>query len=208
MGLFQRSPICSRSLTIFILSILALVVVAFIIVYSPTTIVPPTAPVAPITVYVTDYGYHGRLILPARQGGLLQYAYGDWDYFALERQNWNNALAALLIPTQGTLGRRKFKELAELRQVLGSDWQDILLSFEVASSKALHLEESLDVRFHENIDTSVFNPHNGLTFVKDERDYTLFHNSNHELVSWLEDLDCRVEGFVALPNFQSQAPRP
>jgi hypothetical protein len=206
MEWFRKSLICSRSLTRLILSIVALVIVASILIYSPTTIAPPTAPVAPTTVYVIDYGYHGRLILPAHQGGLLQYAYGDWNYFALERQNWNNALAALLIPTQGTLGRRKFKELAELRQVLGPDWQDILLSFEVASSKALHLEESLEVRFHQNMDTSVFNPHNGLTFVKDERDYSLLHNSNHELVSWLEALDCRVEGFVALPNFQLQEP--
>ena len=196
-----------RSLTIFILSIVALVVAVFILVCSPTMIFSPTTPVAPINVYVTDYGYHGRLILPARQGGLLQYAYGDWDYFALEKQKWHHALAALLIPTQGTLGRRQFKDLAELRQILGPDWQDILLSFEVATSKVLHLEESLDVRFNQNIDTSVFNPHNGLTFVKDERNYTLLHNSNHELVSWLEKLDCRVEGFVALPNFQLQDTR-
>lgn len=207
MGLFRRSTLCLRSLTIFILLIVALVVAVFILVCSPTIIISPTAPVAPITVYVTDYGYHGRLILPARQGGLFQYAYGDWDYFALEKQNWNNALAALLIPTQGTLGRRKFKDLAELRQILGPDWQEFLLSFEVATSKALNLEKSLDVRFNQNIDTSVFNPHNGLTFVKDERNYTLLHNSNHELVSWLENLNCRVKGFVALPNFQLQDTR-
>jgi hypothetical protein len=208
MGWLGRSHICSRSLKIILLSILALVVVVFILAYSPTWIVPPTAPVDPITVYITDYGYHSRLVLPSRQGGLVQYAYGDWDYFALERQNWHNAIAALLIPTQGTLGRRKFNDLGELRQILGPNWQDFLLSFEVATSKAFDLEESLDVRFNQNIHTSVFNPHNGLTFVKDDRDYTLFHNSNHELVGWLEDLDCRVQGFPTLPNFQLQDIRP
>ncbi|MBE9167218.1 DUF2459 domain-containing protein [Pleurocapsales cyanobacterium LEGE 06147] len=208
MGLYLRSYLCSRSLKIILLSISALVVVVFVLAYSPTWIVPPTAPIAPITVYVTDYGYHGRLVLPSRQGGLVQYAYGDWDYFALERQNWNKAIAALLIPTQGTLGRRRIKDFAELRQILGPDWQDILLSFEVATSKAFHLEESLDVRFDRNIDTRVFNPHNGLTFVKDEWDYTLLHNSNHELVEWLEDLDCRVKGFPTLPNFQIQEVQP
>jgi hypothetical protein len=161
-----------------------------------------------MTVYVTDYGYHGRLVLPSRQGGLFQYAYGDWDYFALERQNWHNAIAALLIPTQGTLGRRKFNDLAELQQVLGPNWQDFLLSFEVATSKAFDLEEALDIRFNQNIDTSVFNPHNGLTFVKDDRDYTLLHNSNNELVKWLEDLDCQVRGFTTLPNFQIQNTQP
>lgn len=204
MGLFRRSHICSRSLKIIFLSILALVVVVFILAYSPTLIIPPTAPVDPITVYVTDYGYHGRLVLPSRQGGLFQYSYGDWDYFALERQNWHNAIAALLIPTQGTLGRRKFKDLTELQQTLGPDWQNFLLSFEVATSKAFDLEESLGARFNQNIDTSVFNPYNGLTFVKDDRDYTLLHNSNHELVGWLQELDCQVRGFPTLPNFQIQ----
>jgi hypothetical protein len=167
-------------------------------------IIPPTAPVEPITVYITDYGYHGRLVLPSRQGGFFQYAYGDWNYFALERQNWHNAIAALLIPTQGTLGRRKFNDISELRQTLGANWQDFLLSFEVATSKAFDLEQSLDARFNQNINTSVFNPYNGLTFVKDEQNYTLLHNSNHELVSWLEALDCQVRGFPTLPNFKIQ----
>jgi hypothetical protein len=204
MRLFCRSHRCSRFFKLIFLSILALVVIIFILAYSPTLIVPPPAPVEPITVYITDYSYHGRLVLPSRQGGFFQYSYGDWDYFALEQQNWHNAIAALLIPTQGTLGRRKFDDLVELRQVLGPHWQDFLLSFEVATSKALDLEQSLDARFKQNIHTSVFNPNNGLTFVKDDQDYTLLHNSNNELVGWLEDLDCQVRGFATLPNFRVQ----
>lgn len=204
MRLFRRSTLYFYFLRISILSVVALVVAAFILVRSSTTIIAPADPVAPVTVYITDYGYHRRLVLPTSQGKLLQYTYGDWDYFALNRQNWNNAIAALLIPTQGTLGRREFKDLAQLRQTLGLDWQDILLSLEVSSSRVFSLEQSLDIRFNQNIDTSIFNPHNSLTLVKDERNYSLWHNSNHELVSWLESLDCQVRGFVTLPNLQLQ----
>ncbi|MGF1539911.1 MAG: DUF2459 domain-containing protein [Pleurocapsa sp.] len=200
----DETRICLRFLKIIFLSILTLVVVAFILVYSPTLIIPPANPVEPITVYITDYGYHRRLVIPSRQGGLVQYAYGDWNYFALERQDWHNGISALLIPTQGTLGRRKFNDLADLRQTLAPNWQDFLLSFEVIASKAFDLEESLNLRFNRNIDTSIFNPYNGLTFVKDKQNYTLLHNSNHELVGWLKALDCRIQGFVTLPNFQIQ----
>ncbi|MEM8672874.1 MAG: DUF2459 domain-containing protein [Cyanobacteria bacterium P01_G01_bin.67] len=202
MKLCDRSTLSRRSLQVLLL----LVVVMFILVSSPTTIIPPASPVAPITIYVTNYGYHGRLVIPTREGQLLQYTYGDWDYFALNRQNLNQAIAALLIPTSGTLGRRKFENLSQLQQTLGSNWQDILLSFEVSSSSVLTLEQSLGVRFKQNIATSVFNPHHGLTFVKDERNYSMFHNSNHELVFWLEQLDCKVRGFVALPNYQVRNP--
>ena len=151
MRLFRRSTLCFYFLRISILSVVALVVAAFILVRSPTTIIAPADPVAPVTVYITDYGYHRRLVLPTSQGKFLQYAYGDWDYFALNRQNWNNAVAALLIPTQGTLGRREFKDLAQLRQTLGLDWQDILLSLEVSSIRVFSLEQSLDIRFNRTL---------------------------------------------------------
>ncbi|MEM8832351.1 MAG: DUF2459 domain-containing protein [Cyanobacteria bacterium P01_G01_bin.19] len=193
-----------RLLKVFALSIVTLVIVVAIAIGSPTTIVAPINPADPTTVYIADFGYHGKLILPTHKDELLQYAYGDWNYFALNRQNWNNALAALLIPTQGTLGRRKFKDLTELQQSLGLDWQNILFSLEVPRNRVLSLEKSLDTRFNQKLNTSVFNPHFGLTFVKDERDYTLWHNSNHELISWFENLGCQVRGFRTLPNFQPQ----
>ncbi len=132
MRLFPKSTLYFSSLKVFAWSIVTLIVLVLIAIASPTTIIAPIDPVAPITVYVADFGYHARLILPTRQDGFLQYAYGDWDYFALNRHNWNNALTALFISTPGTLGRRKFKDLAELRQTFALDWQNILLSLEVS----------------------------------------------------------------------------
>ena len=211
MRLFQEKTFYFRLLKVFALSIVTLVIVVAIAIGSPTTIVAPLDPIDPITVYVTDFGYHSRLILPTRQGELLQYAYGDWDYFALNRQNWNNtmptasfAIAALFVPTQGTLGRRKFKDLVELQQSLGLGWQNMLMSLEVPRNRVLSLEKSLDMRFNQNLNTRVFNPYIGLTFVFDDQNYTMLHNSNHELISWLENLGCQIRGFRTLPNFQLQ----
>jgi len=170
---------------------------------SPTAIVPPTDPAAPVTSYVADQGFHAGLVLPDRNGGLIQYAYGDWNYFALNQQDLSDGLAALLIPTQGTLGRRRFNNVAELQQWAGDE---TLLSFAVAGTKAVQLLDSLNARFNRHIDTRVENQVTGLTLVQDDLDYTLFHNSNHELVLWLEELDCRVKGFVMVPNFQAESP--
>ncbi|MBE9046947.1 DUF2459 domain-containing protein [Pleurocapsales cyanobacterium LEGE 10410] len=201
MNLFGHNRIFSPRLKILAFLLLFLVVVGLIVLSSPTFIIPPTAPIAPVTVYVIDYGYHSRLVLPDEEGKLMQYAYGDWRYFALNRQNFVDGIAALLYPTQGTLGRRQFNNLAEFQGQLKSD-RNTLLAFEVAEAKAARLLKLLDRRFRQNLPMRVKNPRNHLTFVLDDRDYIVFHNSNHELVTWLKNLDCRVKGFVALPNFQ------
>jgi hypothetical protein len=167
---------------------------------SPAVIIPPVEPVQPVTVYVVDLGLHSRLVLPDDKEGLVQYAYGDWRYFALNEQDLRSGIAALLIPTQGTLGRRKYENIDQLQQVTNDDIT--ILNFAVARAKARKLQKLLEQRFQQNINTQVFNPVNQMNFVKDDMDYTLYHNSNHELVAWLEYLDCRVEGFVLLADFQ------
>lgn len=198
----RQNPFFSHPLTIILVSVLALVFVGFALVRSPTFIIPPAAPVAPVTVYVVDYGYHSSLILPNGEGRLVEYAYGDWRYFALNQQNLGSGMMALLFPTQGTLGRRRFNQIAKLQGQLGPNGQGTLLSFEVAGAKADWLLEWLNHRFRQNRERLIVNPRNHLSFVPDDQVYTLFHNSNHEVAMWLESLGCQVEGFVMWPNFR------
>jgi hypothetical protein len=207
MKLLRPSGSCSRCKAILILAVSALAFIGLALVRSPTLIIPPAEPAEAVTAYVADYGYHSRLILPEIDGGLMHYSYGDWRYFALNQQSFSNAVAALLIPTQGTLGRRKVSDFVELQQFIGKRGLDRLLSFEVGGGKAARLLTVLDDRFNRNIDTRVENSITGLSLVQDDQDYTLFHNSNHELVEWLEALDCQVRGFVMLPNFQVKYPK-
>jgi hypothetical protein len=192
----------SRRIALFILAVLASALLVWV--GSPTLIIPPANPVVPVTAYVVDQGFHSNLLLPDRDRRYIQYAYGDWHYFALNQQDWSNAAAALLIPTAGTLGRRVFSDIDNFRQRVGSNQHQTLLKFEVAEAKAAQLLNVLNERFNRNINTRVENSHNGLSFVQDEQDYTLLHNSNHELVVWLKDLDCKVKGFVMLPHFRVQ----
>lgn len=186
---------------------LALAVMVIALIFSPTIIIPPANPADPVTVYVADYGFHSGLILPKGDGKLIRYSYGDWYYFALRKQDWDNALAALFLPTPATLGRQQFNSLSDLKQALGSDWRDILLSFSVSNVQVTQLLASLDERFQQNLDTRVMKSKHGLVFVQDAQNYTIFHNSNHEVVEWLEELNCQVKGFVMWPNFHVKEPQ-
>ncbi|WP_414578830.1 DUF2459 domain-containing protein [Anabaena sp. CCY 9402-a] len=181
----------------------SVVIIGILLVWilSPAIILPPDDPVGAVTIYVTDYGWHSRLVLPTGNGELIQYAYGDWNYFALNQQDWRNGAAALLLPTQGTLGRRKFNNIIELQQIIQQQ-NYTLFSLEVAQSPVIELLTLLDERFNRNMATSIENRKIGLTLVKDDQEYTLFHNSNHEIVEWLKSLDCRIYGFVMWANFQ------
>jgi len=168
---------------------------------SPTLIIPPTNLVVPIEVYVADYGFHSSLFLPDGYGGLIEYAYGDWHYFALGRQNWSTGLAALFLPTPGTLARRQYSSLSALKQAFRTEEGAVLLHFSVSRAEAVRLLQSLNDRFQQYRDTQIVNSVSEFAFVRVEKKYSLFHNSNHELVAWLRDLDCQVKGFAAWPNF-------
>ncbi|WP_334311347.1 DUF2459 domain-containing protein [Nodularia sphaerocarpa] len=195
MSILQR-------ISIFILAIVALI--SLILIASPAVIIPPVKPLEPVIVYVVDLGLHSRLVLPDGDDGFIQYAYGDWRFFALNQEDLGSGIAALLFPTQGTLGRRKYENIAQLQEAINGN--TTILNFAVARAKATELQKLLDKRFQQNIATQIFNPVNQMNFVQDDLDYTLYHNSNHELVMWLQNLDCRVEGFVLLADFKVQYP--
>ncbi|ACK72306.1 conserved hypothetical protein [Gloeothece citriformis PCC 7424] len=188
--------------------LLATICIAFIVlvlVASPIIIIPPINPVQPVPVFVTEYGWHSRLVLPTSRDILIQYAYGDWKYYALNQQNWRNTIAALIKPTPAALGRRTFSNFSDFQQSTAQT-NATILSFQVSKAKVSQLLESLNNRFNRQISSEVNNNLTKLNLVKDDQDYTLVHNSNHELVLWLRKLDCKVKGLVIWANFRVKTP--
>jgi hypothetical protein len=175
--------------TILVLLITSIVFAGWV--FSPATIIPPINPNNPVNIYLVDYGFHARLILPNNNNKCLEYAYGDWHYFALNQQDWLTGAAALLLPTQGALGR-KLNNCDRLNSFLIS----------VEKTKVERLLKVLNSYFDRPATMQIENSHTGMTLVPYDRTYTVLHNSNHELVRWLEDLGCRVEGFVLWANFK------
>lgn len=167
-----------------------------------TSIVPPANPVDPVSVYVIDYGRHTSLLLPKEEGaGLIEYAYGEWNWFALDRSRWHDVFGTLLWPTQGTLGRWEWDLPADAAEIrLGIFCEDVLeISVAEESRRALLLR--LDARHAQRIDTLHYQPLYQLDFVHDDRKYHLAHNCNHVLAQWLRELDCEVHGWSMFADF-------
>lgn len=173
-----------------------------------TTIIhPPVAPEDPVSVVVADYGYHSSLLLPLPDGGSMEYAFGEWDWFALNRDEWYRVCGTLCCPNQGALGRRRLS-MAPTRAVAeGALYCREAHEIRVARASADLLAKRLDDRFRKNLETRVYNPVLRLEFVHDEIDYCFFVNCNHVLARWLRELGCELDGSACFSSFRVEAPQ-
>lgn len=163
---------------------------------------PPAHPRDPATVILVDYGYHSSLILPKGDGSSAEYAYGQWEYFALNQDDLWHGILAITCPSQGTLGRRDLEVPADvsiLKPLVGCrEMVPLVVSRPLAEA----LRARLEVRFRRHPETSVRNDQYGLTFAKDDETYICFHNCNHEVMTWLSELGCEVRGCEWFANFR------
>jgi hypothetical protein len=172
------------------------------------TIRPPAAVSDPVGVFVVDYGRHASLALPAEErSGLVEWSWGDWNWFALERTGPLEGLQALFASPRSTLSRRELAPAAdplELQSRLGA--QDVL-SLQVERDRVRVLLRQLEERWNRRRHEAVVHP-SGRVFVPDDARYSLSYNSVHELARWLRALgaDVSVSGVTA--NFRLRASRP
>ena len=167
-----------------------------------TKVVPPSNPANPVAVYITDYGRHSSVLLPMADGHLMEYSYGDWEFYALNKYKWYIGATKLVASDGSGLGRRIVANPGDdeaLRKQLGSKR---LMRVEIEQSKVMDLLIELDQRYTANIETMVYNDYAKSYFVKDVSHYWLFHTCNAMTGQWLEKLGCRVSGFPVVSNFE------
>ncbi|HVL78774.1 MAG TPA: hypothetical protein VM346_05750 [Sphingomicrobium sp.] len=168
---------------------------------------PPATVSDPVSVFVIDYGRHASLALPRDDLALVEWSWGDWNWFALDRTGAAEGLQALFASPRSTLSRRELApahsadELAE--RVGASD----VLSFEVERDRSGTLMQQLDSRWLRRRDQAVSHP-SGRVFVPDDARYGLFNNSVHELARWLKALGANVSGSGVTANFRLRQSRP
>src|SRR5262245_62105277 len=88
------------------------------------TVTPPRATVDPVTIYLTDYGRHSSVLLPQPAGGFTEYAWADWDWFALGDAHWYRIPSTMFFSQQATLGERNINRPEDAKQLkagLGAD---------------------------------------------------------------------------------------
>jgi hypothetical protein len=166
------------------------------------TIVPPARPVNPVPVFVTDYGRHSSLVLPDGAGDLVEFAYGDWNWFAVNKTGFYNALSAMLWSGGATFGVRHLDAGPQRANLAGVIGCNSLLRFDAEASRVEELREKLSHRMDAHLDTIVFNPASSFSFVRDDEHYAIWHNCNHVTARWLTDLGCRIEGEPATSKFK------
>ncbi len=171
-------------------------------------VVPPPSPANPAAVYLTNYGRHSSLLLPAREDHYVEFAFGDWNWFAVNHNSSGDALEAMLFSAGSALGRRQLKLSDDIDAICQATGAGSVSRIPVPREKVDALLEKLDARFQSRIDTITYNPASDLWFVADDESYFVLHNCNHVTARWLRALGCRVRGLVMFSNFKVVPPRP
>lgn len=189
-------------------------------------VTPPADVKAPATVYLIDLGYHASIALPAKEAispppspasarasrdgraaarevGYVEFAYGQWNWYALNHDEWYRAPGVLLIPQPAALARQSRAILygggtpaAEaLRTQLPAEhvWPIV-----VEAAAAERLLERLEARWRlaagEHERNAIYNEKVDLNMAPAGDEYWYGHNCNTVVAEWLRELGCTVTG--------------
>ena len=168
-----------------------------------TTVIPPEHPPDPVSVYVTDYGRHSSVLLPDPRGHLTEFAYGDWNWFALRQTDSGSAMRALFFSKDSTLGRRQLAvdDRDDVDHITRATKAVHVARIEAARDRVEALLERLDTFYQGHIDTVTYSPNSQLWFVRYPGHYGVFHNCNHVTAGWLRELGCEVHGTAMFSKF-------
>lgn len=174
-------------------------------------ITPPAGVGDPVTIRVADYGDTTRILWPWYEPAdadeptaWVEYGYGEWGWYANDRMGPARGFAALFLPTDGTLGRRVYRGGPVIPEPwYGDGWYDIAVE---RADVAVVLAE-LDARYQAAIETEIFNDGRGMTFVRDDTRYHLWHHSGTEASAWLREAGCEVRGLGLVAAWRVKEPR-
>ena len=168
-------------------------------------VTPPTAPADPVRVVLVDFGDTSRLVLPRGDGRWVEYGFGEWKWYALNRESLVRGPAALLWPTRSTLCRYEYPDPSGDDPPWTGGERDYAIDVERDSLEALVAR--LDASFEAGRGKLVHNTRRGMDFVPlDGSGYWYFHNSTTVVASWLRELGCQTRGFSLMSNYRLEAP--
>lgn len=166
------------------------------------TVTPPRQVADPVVVYIADQALHASLVLPREDGGeLVEFAYGEWEWFALSRDEWWRAAGVALLPHQGTLGRRPWTTVGSAEELRGLMAARSVKAMTVERMKVLALIQRLDIRYDSARATEVYNPECGMWFVHDPDAYSASHHCNMVVSEWLRELGAQTAGWTWTGEF-------
>lgn len=166
------------------------------------TVYPVATPVQPTAVYLADYGIHSSVLLPAGDGRYVEYAFGDWNFAALNHCGPQDAVGALLVSFQSTLGRRfiPVQPGQAAPHPVHPTPHRVQLVY-ASRTDVERLVRELDERYRRGAGDRRFNPDNDMDYVKDREHYWIANNCNHLTARCLREMGCDVRGLTMLSSF-------
>ena len=149
------------------------------------------------TLYLLQYSTWGHHSLAFyRDGQLIEFTYGDWALFALDKRDLWTAFSHMLWPTLGALGR-KVEPWVEGEAIcpLFTDCQDVV-PFPAPALLAQKLFVKLQRAYESRIKDQILHKQDTVYFVPYSVAYGVWNNCNHELAKWLVQLNGQVHGRV------------
>lgn len=170
-------------------------------------VLPPPEPENPVRVYLTAYGLHSRLSLP-KEGEphrMIEYGFGDWDYYALQRTGFWSGFRALFFSRAAAFSRRELPFRDDTEDFLALAGGNRTAAFAVERSRMEALRDGLEARWRA-LDTSesALRARGGVELRKTDGRYHLFRNSNHRSAAWMRALGCRVRGPAISNRFRAE----
>jgi hypothetical protein len=166
------------------------------------SVMPPSNVSDPVVVYLTDYGRHTSLIMPVSDKHLVEYAFGDWNWFAKNENSAFSGMRALLFSQGSTLGRRFFVHTDDIDELMRLSGAERVVRFGASRDRVKKLTERLDRAYMKRIDTWHFNPLTHLDHVRSDRRYWGLDNCNNVTANWLRELGVHVSGWPLLSKFK------
>ncbi len=151
--------------------------------------------------FVLDYGRHSSLAIPTDHGRMIEYSYGEWQWYAMNQVGCSRALSALFWPTEGTLGRRSLPVQPDRDAIVEAAPCEAIHEIAVDRSCARSLADRLDATFAASMTTLTHHPAHDLDFVRHERSFHACNTCNQTVVRWLRELGCRVRGWPVIADY-------
>jgi hypothetical protein len=166
------------------------------------TVRAPSAVADPVPVWITQYGKHCRVALPAGPSKFTEYGFGEWHFYALEERSLFSTLRAGAGFGSSAFSRRMLTSAPDgtigPRQTGGTRSERI----QVERTQADSLRRELDARWQRNQGDVRIRQVDAVPVSRDPARYNVFDNSNHATAKWLRRLGCEIRGFPLMANFR------
>jgi hypothetical protein len=163
--------------------------------------VPPERSSDDVEVLLVDEAWHKGLVLRSTDGALVEWGFGAYGWYALERNEWYHVLGTVLWPVGGTLSRRAWSPEERGRRAA----EDVH-AFHAPRARVEALARALQAEFDAASGAPHWSEPQQTHFARSDTSYWMFHDCHDQTAEWLEGLGCTVEPALVRTGIRMREP--